>query len=324
MARRPRIIVIGAPPGTFTDEQLAAINEIAPTYRVIVTEERDEIEAVLEDIEIVFSRFPRDLLPRATSLRWFQQSGAGADWLLRHPEAVQLDFVLTSASGIHPISIAEHVLAFMTAFAHRLPDAIRYQQRHQWHDHEPNYTFELAGKTVLVIGVGAIGRRIAQVTSALDMRVLGMRRDPSRSVEAVEVMYGPSQLLQALPLADFVVLTVPLTHETRGMIGEQELHAMKPTSYLINVGRGGTVQEASLAQALREGTIAGAGLDVFEQEPLPEDSPLWDLENVIITSHYSGFVSQYYQRALELFLDNLRRYVAGEPLNNVVDKALGY
>jgi len=177
---------------------------------------------------------------------------------------------------------------------------------------------------LLVIGVGAIGSRIAQVASALGMRVLGLRRDPSKSVGAVSAMYGPGQLLEVLPKADFVVLTVPLTRETSGMIGKVELTAMKPTAYLINVGRGGTVLETALVSALEEGTIAGVGLDVFEQEPLPEDSPLWEMDNVIITCHYSGLTPDYHQRALGIFLDNSHRYRTGRPLLNVVNKEIGY
>jgi phosphoglycerate dehydrogenase-like enzyme len=127
-----------------------------------------------------------------------------------------------------------------------------------------------------------------------------------------------------LPEADFVVLTIPMTHETQGLIGEPELRAMKPTAFIINIGRGGTIQEQVLIRALQEVWIAGAGLDVFETEPLPADSPLWDMENVIITSHYSGLTPHYHERAMDIFLDNLRRYQASEPLRNVVDKELGY
>jgi phosphoglycerate dehydrogenase-like enzyme len=156
------------------------------------------------------------------------------------------------------------------------------------------------------------------------MRVLGLRRDPTRGAPGVEAMFGPHRLLDLLPQADFVVLTVPLTTETRHMIGEPELRAMKPTAYLVNVGRGGTVDQEELIRALQEGWIAGAGLDVFETEPLPEDSPLWGLDNVIVTSHYAGVTRHYNERALEVFLDNLQRYQAEEPLRNVVDKQLGY
>jgi len=156
------------------------------------------------------------------------------------------------------------------------------------------------------------------------MRVLGVRRDATVGAPGVEAMVGPNRLLDLLPEADFLVLTVPLTHETQGMIRERELRAMKPTAYVVNIGRGGTIQEDGLVRALREGWIAGAGLDVFEAEPLPEDSPLWAMDNVIITSHYAGLTPRYHERAMGIFMDNLRRYQAGEPLRNVVDKRLGY
>lgn len=184
--------------------------------------------------------------------------------------------------------------------------------------------FELAGTTLVLIGVGAIGERTAAMAAALGMRVLGVRRDPTLGAPGVTAMFGPDRLPELLPQADFVVLTVPLTHETQGMIGERELHAMKPTACIVNIGRGGTIREDALITALREGRIAGAGLDVFETEPLPEDSPLWDMDNVIITSHYAGATPHYDARAMAIFVDNLRRYRAGEPLRNVVDKRLGY
>src|SRR5206468_9781954 len=184
--------------------------------------------------------------------------------------------------------------------------------------------FELAGKTLLLIRVGAIGARTAAIGSALGMRVLGVRRNPDAGVPGVDAMFVSSQLRDHLPEADFVVLTVPLSRETRGMIGEQELRAMKSSAYVVNIGRGGTIQEPALVRALREGWIAGAGLDVFAEEPLPKTSPLWELENVIITAHYAGLTPQYDDRAMAIFLDNLRRYQAGEPLRNVVDKRAGY
>ncbi len=318
-------ILIGFESGLLSEEQLAQVRAIAPDMRVLVTRDRDEIEGVLDEIEIAVGGFPRDLLPRARNLRWLQQWGAGADWLLRYPEAAGLDFTLTNASGVHPIPISEHILAFLLAFARRIHRAVRAQERRQWIPHDQQEgVFELAGKTLVLVGVGAIGGRTAEVSAALRMRVWGVRRNPTVNAPGVEAMFGPDQLLDLLPEADFVVLTVPLTRETRGMIGERELHAMKPTAYIVNIGRGGTIREDALIQALREGWIAGAGLDVFEVEPLPDDSPLWRMDNVIITSHYAGLTPHYHERAMAIFLDNLRRYRAGEPLRNVVDKGVGY
>jgi phosphoglycerate dehydrogenase-like enzyme len=326
------IILLGYEPGALPDEQLNQVRQLAYDMEVLVTTARTEIEAALDEIEIAARDFPNDLIPKARNLRWLQQWGAGADWLLRHPEVADLDFTLTNASGVHSIQITEHIFALLLAFARQLHLAVRAQVRHEWRrpgrndsaTFEGQAFFELAGKTMLLIGVGAIGGRTAEVAAALGMRVLGVRRDPSIGAPGIEALYGPDQLLDLLPEADFVVLTVPLTEETEGMIGARELRAMKPTSYIVNIGRGGTIQEEVLTRALQEGWIAGAGLDVFETEPLPVDSPLWDLANVIVTAHYAGMTPHYEERAMAIFLDNLRRYRAGKPLRNVVDKRLGY
>jgi phosphoglycerate dehydrogenase-like enzyme len=317
-----RTVLLGFKPEVLSSAQVEQVRAAAAGMRVMVSRERDEIEGALDDIEIVAGSCPRELLPRARNLRWYQQWGAGADWLLRHPEAAGLDFVLTNASGVHSIPISEHILAYLLAFARRLPQAMRAQLNREWRGRLE--VFELAGKTMLLIGVGEIGERTALLAEALGMRVLGVRRNRERTAPAIEAMFGPDDLLTLLPEADFVVLTVPLTSETRGLIGERELRAMKASAYLVNIGRGGTVGEEVLARALKEGWIAGAGLDVFEAEPLSEDSPLWLLENVIITAHYSGSTPHYNERALAIFLENLKRYHNGEPLINVVDKRLGY
>lgn len=319
-------ILLAFEPETLTEEQLHRVREVVPDdYDVVMTRDRDEVLDLIDEIEIAVGWFPRDLLPRASNLRWFQQWAAGADWLLRHPQAAEMDFVLTNVSGIHAIQVTEHIFALLLAFARELPVAIRAQGRREWISHDQHEDlFELAGKTMVLVGVGAIGERTAQIGVALGLRVLGVRRDPTTAVAGVDQMAAPNELLDLLPQADLVVVTVPLTEETRGLIGQQQLRAMKPTAYLVNVGRGGTVDEEALLEALREGCIAGAGLDVFETEPLSEDSPLWGLDNLIITSHYAGITPRYHQRAIEVFLDNLKRYQTGEPLRNVVDKQLGY
>lgn len=307
-----------------TEAQREEIGRLAPDKELVVTNDSGEIEAALEDIEIAAGYFPQDLLSRAPRLRWYQQWSGGADWLRWYPELEGLDFTLTSASGVHPIPISEHILAFLLAFARDLPKAIRAQERRIWLPDEQRLVSELPGKVLLLVGVGAIGARTAAVATALGMEVWGIRRDPSEPVEGVAAMYGPERLLELLPQVDFVALTVPLTGETRGMIGERELRAMKPSAYIINVGRGGTIQEEALIKALTEGWIAGAGLDVFETEPLPADSPLWGLENFVFTPHYAGKTPHYDERVMAIFLDNLQRYQAGEPLRNVVDRKLGY
>ncbi len=316
-------ILLGFEPQVLSEQQLAWVQALAPNMKLLLTTQRSEIEDALDEIEIAVRRFPRDLLRRASSLRWFQQWGAGADWLMRHPEAKELDFILTNVSGIHAIPISEHILAMLLSFARALHQAAYAQQRQEWLA-EPENLFELAGQTMLLIGVGAIGQRTAKLANALGMRVLGVRRNPSINAPGVKAMYSLESLPQLLPKADAVVLTVPLTHETKGIIGSRELRAMKPSAVLINIGRGSTVVEDELIHALQKGWLAGAGLDVFESEPLAKTSALWAMDNVIISSHYSGSTPKYNERALDIFLDNLRRYRASEALRNVVDKTLGY
>lgn len=317
-------ILINLEPDRLTEEQIAQIQSAAPDMQVRMTQDPDEIEKILADVEIVVGGLPHHLFDQARNLRWLQQWGAGADWLLRTPQAVQHDFVLTSASGVHAIPISEQIIGYLLAFARGLHRAICAQTKREWHRETKQSLFELAGKTMALIGVGAIGERTAEIAVALGMRVLGVRRDTQQQVPNTEATVGPDQLLDVLAQADFVVLTVPLTQETRGMIGERELRAMKPTAYVVNIGRGATIQQEALIQALQEGWIAGAGLDVFTPEPLPQDSPLWDMENVIITGHYAGMTPEYDNRALEILLENLQRYRTGRELVNVVDKKLGY
>jgi phosphoglycerate dehydrogenase-like enzyme len=318
------ILLLREKPETFTAADRAIIAALAPDMQLIVTDDPAQIEAVLPEVEIAAGHMTPALLGRMLNLRWYQQWGAGADWLMRHPEIAASDFIITNASGVHAIQISEHILALLLAFARRFPQSMRAQLRGEWQREERQDIFELAGKTMLLIGVGAIGERTARLAAALDVRVIGVRRDPAAPAPGIERMVAPERLAEVLPEADFVVLTVPLTYATRHMIGEQELRLMKPTAYIVNIGRGGTIDEAALIRALAEGWIAGAGLDVFEKEPLPPDSPLWGMENVIITAHYAGATPHYNERALAIFLDNLRRYQAGEPLRNVVDKRLGY
>lgn len=317
-----RTILIAIEPTEIPEGAVERVQSLAPDARVIVTGKQEEFEPLLDDIEVAAGHFPVQWLMRAPHLRWYQQWGAGTDWLMRHPEAAAKDFTLTNASGVHAIPISEHILALMLAFARRLPESIRAQARHDWKTaRQP--AFELAGKTMLLVGVGAIGRRTAQLAAALGMRVIGVRKNAGKA-PGIERMLGVEEIDLALPQADFVVLTLPLTAESRGLISAARLAKMKRSAYLINIGRGGTVDEAALIEALKTGQIAGAGLDVFIKEPLPEESPLWDLENVIITAHYAGDTPHYDERAMDIFIDNLARYLKGEPLKNVVDKQRGY
>lgn len=318
------VLLLAFAPEEVDPSCLDQVRALAPDLRVAVTRQRAEIEAMLDEIEIAAGQVPHDLVVKAPRLRWFQQWGAGADWLLRHPEAAGQEFILTNASGVHTIPISEQIIGTLLMFARGLHGAVRAQVRREWWRPPSAELFELAGKTMLLVGVGAIGARTAALANALGMRVEGIRKNSSRAVDGVAEMYGSDQLQERLARADVVVLTVPLSKATQGLIGAAELRAMKPTSYLINIGRGGTVDQPALVQALAERKIAGAALDVFAEEPLPADSPLWTMEQVIITAHYAGATPLYNARAMAIFLDNLQRYRTGAPLRNQVDKHAGY
>lgn len=308
-----------------SDHLMARVRAAAPEME-IVSATTEEITRRWpewrERVEIVLGRLPSSCLHDAPALRWIQATGAGVDWLVREPDIARSDLVVTNASGVHAVPISEHILALMLAFVRDLAPCIRAQLEHRWERN--HHVTELEGTVMGLIGVGAIGERTAQKAKALGLHVLGVRRHPDRPSPWVDEMHGMDQLLTVLPRCDWVVITAPLTQETRGLIGERELRAMKRTAYLINIGRGAIIQEDALIQALREGWIAGAGLDVFSEEPLPPDSPLWDMPQVIITPHYAGATPRYDERLIEIFEENLRRYRRGEPMINVVDKRLGY
>jgi len=292
-------------------------------------EARERLEPILRATEVLLSNpiVPDDIVERAPALKWLQLTSAGVDRLLNAP-VVQSHVTVTTASGIHAVPISEYVIGAMLAFAKGLPRAFRAQEERAW---RPFWPEELEAKTVGVLGMGAIGARVVELSRALGMRVLAMRRSVERRMTgaeagnaAVDEMLPPSELTYLLGESDYVVVALPLTPESRELIGEAELRAMKPNAVIVNIGRGAIIDEAALVRALKEGWIAGAALDVFQQEPLSGESELWGLDNVIVTPHISGGTPRYMERAVELFCDNLRRYLAEETLRNVVDPARGY
>ena len=310
-----------------TPAQLAEVEALVPEWMVVVDRDPEAVAPHRDAIEVAAGWMDPAAAAQLPRVRWVQHWAAGVDRFTTRPALMEKDFVLTNGSGIHSIPITEHILAYLFAFARGLHCAVRAQVAHRW-DKPPDPCrgdlFELPGKTMVLIGVGAIGARTAQTAAALGIEVIGVRRNPAQRVPGLRRTVGPAQLTEVLPEADFVVLTVPLTDETHHIIDDAALRAMKSTAIVINIGRGGTIDEDALIRALQEGRIGGAGLDVFETEPLPESSPLWDLPNVILTSHYAGHNPHYDDRALTIFRDNLRRYLDGAPLRNVVDPEAGY
>jgi D-2-hydroxyacid dehydrogenase (NADP+) len=274
------------------------------------------------EVEVLYGGLGRQELAMAERLRWIQTGGAGVNGLMI-PEVLERSVTITNAR-IHADAITEHVFGMLLAMTRRLREAWDQQKTRTWRGYPFTERMEtLAGKTLAILGVGTIGAQTARVGKALGLRVIGMRRSGEPHPD-VERMFTPDQLGELLAEADIVVDILPLTEKTRHFLGAAEFAAMKPGAWVVNVGRGGTIDTEALMEALRQGKLAAALLDVTDPEPLPEEHPLWGMENVFITPHYGGAQPGYQRRAGAVFLENLRRYVAGEPLLNIVDPREGY
>jgi len=301
-------------------------------------EEVGELVGSGGDVLLTF-RMPPDVGSRARGLKWIQLLSAGADHALGGPLKGS-SIPLTTASGIHATPIAEYTIASMLAYSHRLHLAIRAQVRRQWLRSGAFMASvdEIRGRTLGIIGYGSIGRESARLGAAFGMTVLALKRNPAERADPgwcpaglgdpegriPARFFGPDEREAILRESDYVSVTLPRTDHTHKFIGEREFAAMKPGAYLVNIGRGEVIDESAMAAALKSGKIGGAGLDVFEHEPLEESSPLWDMENVILTPHISGANRGYMDKACELFAENLKRFAANRPLLNVVDPSLGY
>lgn len=289
----------------------------------------EHIEDELRDAEIAIAWSLRpEQLKTAKKLRWMHSPAAAVHQLM-FPELVNSDIVLTNAREVHGPVVAEHVIALVFALAKKIPEVVRLQQRHVWGQEtiwrsRPRPR-EVAGATLGLIGLGSIGRETARRASAMGMRVIAVREHADRAKpEYVEQVLPVRELSRLLAESDYVVLAVPVTPSTRGLLSAERIPMMKPEACVINVGRGALLDEAALADALRQHRIGGAALDVFEQEPLPPESPLWDLENLLITPHTAGLTDKLWERHYALIRENLQRYLAGKPLQAMVDKQKGY
>lgn len=276
------------------------------------------------EVAVVRGAGSHQLLREATLLRWVQTVGAGVDSLLFPELGARSELIITNASGIHAQPIAEHVLGLFLAFTRNLHLSVRQQQTAHWDSASITGSLgTLHGKTLGILGLGAIGERVAEVARVFGLRVIGLKRTPTR-VAHVDEMYGPEQLLTFLAKSELLVNILPLTAATKNLLGAREFSALPKGALYVNVGRGATTDTDALVDALRSGQLAAAGLDVTEPEPLPDGHALWSLPNVIITPHYAGAHPGYYHHAGQVFVDNLKRYLAGQPLHNVVDKHAGY
>lgn len=324
----------------FTEAQLDRLRRVSPSLTVTCAEAE---RADYAKVDVLYAGVPPRDLSRAGALKWVQLHMAGVNALHDHPLYTSSALPLTTTSGVHAATIAGYALTVLLALAHRVPRMVEWQARGGWPPDEKRWELflptELRGATLGIVGYGSIGRELARMaTSALGMRVVALKRDPSRRTDPdycppgtgdpegrlPERWLGPDGLPELLEASDVVVMAAPLTPHTRGMIGAAELARMKPSAYFINVGRGASVDEPALARALRERRIAGAAVDVFAEEPPPAGHPLYACDNVIVSPHVSGFLPSYDDRCADLFAENLRRWLAGAPLLNLVDRARGY
>jgi phosphoglycerate dehydrogenase-like enzyme len=306
-----------------------------PGVEVAQRDRYEGAEEELRDADILITWSLRaEQFAVARRLRWIH-SPAAAVHLLMIPEVIASPVVVTNARAVHGPVVAEHAIALLLALAKRLPSGVRFQGKHVWAQtqlwRETPRPREVAGATLGLVGLGSIGREVARRAAALSMRVLAVREHPEKGMEGVvagesaaHAVFGPAELDRVLAESDYVVLAAPLTAKTEALIDAARLAHMKPDAYLINVSRGPLVDEAALAEALRRRRIGGAALDVFSDEPLPPESPLWELDNVLITPHSAAMTEKLWERHLAQVTENLRRFLAGQPLVGVVDKTRGY
>ncbi|MBM3736461.1 MAG: D-2-hydroxyacid dehydrogenase [Acidobacteria bacterium] len=344
----------------FREEHLERIRAVSPRLDVrwtpcLSVAEMAPVLGGAEVLHTMYGAFPLEAAPR---LKWVHVNTASLDRLAGQP-ILQSGVIITNNSGVYDVNVAEHCLALMLAWVRRLPQFFRWQQERYWPDRDelrgmntgatktaeqclPETSAlrmtEIHGATVGIVGYGSIGRQLASLLTPFRARILAMKRNPDRKHDAgftsspagdprgelPAAWFHPSQMREMFAQCDFVVLCQPSTPETLGSIGEPELRSLPPHAFLVNVGRGATVDDAALRRALSEGWIAGAGLDVFATEPLPPDSPWFDTPNVIATPHLAGASGRSQDRAAVLFCQNLQRYLNGEPLLNVIDKNLRY
>ena len=304
------------------DKELASLKQEFPNCELRQSDDSGVDPQWLGEIDGVFTEetVPDEIIQRMTRLRWLHVTRGGVNAYLT-PSVKSRPIQVTGSKGIHGTVFSEFALACIFALAKKLPDAIAAQAQKKWQKLQP---VEVAGQTLGIVGLGTVGMELARKAKALGMRVLATKRNPGAKPDFVDALGDPDFLPALMAQSDFVVLLLASVPSTFNIIGEPELRAMKPSAYFINLTGGRAVEERLLVRALKEKWFAGAVLDAFARQPLPEDSELWQLPNVIITPRIAGITSQKWPAVLPVFKENLRRFIAGEPLNNLVNKELGY
>lgn len=310
----------GPPPEAFEKR----VREIAAGHTVTFVPAGGDIAGAMPEADVFFPLSGLNLRPEyiesAPRLKWAHVASAGVEHAL-FPAITNSDIILTNGAGVYGIPIAEHTVGMMLALVRDFPRILHQQRSREWAEVRGT---ELFGTTALIVGLGGIGREIARRLRPFGMRVLATRRHPGGNDPDADEVGAPTDLHTFLPRADWVIVTVPWLPDCGVVIGREQISLMKPSARLVNVGRGRTIDQRALEEALQSGLLAGAALDVFDPEPLPSSSPLWEMPNVIVSPHTAGSSPRSLERVLDLFLDNLRRFLAGEPLRNVVDKRAGY
>lgn len=327
----------------FPEILISSLQKISPRLDITVqqaTKPHEIPDDIWEKTEVLYTNYVLPTADQAPELRWIQFHWAGIDHILDDPILVKPDLVSTSLSGASASQVAEYIMMMLLALGHHLPKLVAHQNQHEWSSErwEVFRPQELRQSTVGIVGYGSIGRQLARVLHPFGARVLAAKRDAMQPEDRgytpegigdqdgnfVHRIYPTEALESMLMECDFVVVTLPKTAETLNLISTEAIEVMKPTSYIIDISRGGIIDHEALIPALKEKRIAGAALDVFPEEPLPEDNQLWELPNVIITPHISGITHYYDERAVEMFSANLQRYLAKQPLLNQIELNLGY
>ena len=304
------------------DRQVQQIRSVSSDVELMRLQSEGEILEAMPDVQIVFGDLSEEMFAQASSLRWVQATGAGVDSRL-FPDLVESDVVLTSAKGTVGVHLAEHAMALLLGLTRGIATAVRNPS---WAQRMPirNATWELADRTMGIVGLGGTGRDLADRAHGFGMRIVAVDPEDVEVPDHVEACWKMDRLYELLEQSDVVAICAPLTPETNGMFDGHAFARMRNHALLINVTRGKIVNERALLDALRNGVIGGAGLDVTPQEPLPGDHPLWRMENVIVTPHAAGGSPNREDRIVELFCENLRRLLDGQPLLSVIDKRKGY
>ena len=295
-----------------------------PDVEFVTAASEDELVAAAGDADVAFGPVSSKLLHAAKKLRWIQSSSAGVEWMRKTPELAETDITVTNTRGAHASTIAEHTFGMLFHLTRGFGSLYLSQQQGEWQRPIRQPGVGVAGMTMGIIGLGQIGRAVASRAVAFDLDVIAVDAHDVPQPEYVNELRRLDGLDDLMGRADIVVVATPITPETRGMIGPDQLRRMKSSAYLLVMSRGGIIDEPTLVQMLQEGQLAGAGLDVTETEPLPADNPLWKAPNIIITPHSSPASTQTHDAVARMMRQNLAHFLAGEPLDNVVDKKLGY